>query len=240
MGAAASAQFGPTLDLAASKPSDGSDLQTLEAARAEAVMLRRVLAAIRQQVAADGGAAAFEHLGPDGSWERYSPEQSCLIAVGLGRDPNGQLDLPGGPFQVRFGRSVMVRCGISAFSQKIGPSEYPRGTLRRGPAAWNIHVAPRGGAATGLQLAPHRRRRARTGRRRQTPASFKLTRAAATRASCARASGLVRPFPGRRETRSSRSRRASPRASRPRSHASQLEEIWRWRRASSSSGAVSR
>ena len=59
MGAAASAQFGPTLDAEAQKPPDGRDLVDFATAKAEAVQLRRVLAAIRAQVASDGMTAAF-------------------------------------------------------------------------------------------------------------------------------------------------------------------------------------
>ncbi|KAH8044718.1 D-arabinose 1-dehydrogenase [Aureococcus anophagefferens] len=103
MGAAASAQFGPTLDAEAMKPADGSDLVDYNAARAEAVHLRRFLAALRQQVANDGVTAAFEHRDDQGTWHRYAPEQSVLIAVALGQNPNGAAKLPGGPFEVRFG-----------------------------------------------------------------------------------------------------------------------------------------
>ncbi|KAH8049809.1 D-arabinose 1-dehydrogenase [Aureococcus anophagefferens] len=103
MGAAASAQFGPTLDAEAMKPADGSDLVDYNAARAEAVHLRRFLAALRQQVANDGVTAAFEHRDDQGAWHRYAPEQSVLIAVALGQNPNGAAKLPGGPFEVRFG-----------------------------------------------------------------------------------------------------------------------------------------
>ena len=109
MGAAASAQFGPTLDAEAMKPADGSDLVDYNAARAEAVHLRRFLAALRQQVANDGVTAAFEHRDDQGTWHRYAPEQSVLIAVALGQNPNGAAKLPGGPFEVRFGEFATSR-----------------------------------------------------------------------------------------------------------------------------------
>ena len=70
MGAAASAQFGPTLDLAASKPSDGSDLQTLEAALESA--------ADPGELGETGEAqdAEVQHHGP------AAPKQSCgLVAL---------------------------------------------------------------------------------------------------------------------------------------------------------------
>ena len=45
MGAGASAQFGPALDACAARPADGSDLRDFNTAKAEAVQLRRTLAA---------------------------------------------------------------------------------------------------------------------------------------------------------------------------------------------------
>ena len=64
MGAGASAQFGPALDACAAKPADGSDLRDFNTAKAEAVQLRRTLAALRYQVNAQGqgASACFEHL----------------------------------------------------------------------------------------------------------------------------------------------------------------------------------
>ena len=109
MGAGASAQFGPALDAAAAKPADGSDLRDFNTAKAEAVQLRRTLAALRYQVNAQGqgASACFEHL-HDGmqQWTRYSPEQSCLIATALAGNPDAVIQLPGLPFSVRCGRNA--------------------------------------------------------------------------------------------------------------------------------------
>ena len=109
MGAGASAQFGPALDACAAKPADGSDLRDFNTAKAEAVQLRRTLAALRYQVNAQGqgASACFEHL-HEGmqQWTRYSPEQSCLIATALAGNPDAVIQLPGLPFSVRCGRNA--------------------------------------------------------------------------------------------------------------------------------------
>ncbi|KAH8091077.1 D-arabinose 1-dehydrogenase [Aureococcus anophagefferens] len=96
MGAAASAQFGPTLDAEAMKPADGSDLVDYNAARAEAVHLRRFLAALRQQVANDGVTAAFEHRDDQGTWHRYAPSRACSSPWPSARTPTAP-KLPGPP-----------------------------------------------------------------------------------------------------------------------------------------------
>ena len=112
MGAGASAQFGPALDACAAKPADGSDLRDFNTAKAEAVQLRRTLAALRYQVNAQGqgASACFEHL-HDGmqQWTRYSPEQSCLIATALAGNPDAVIQLPGLPFSVRCGRNATAQ-----------------------------------------------------------------------------------------------------------------------------------
>ena len=106
MGAGASAQFGPALDACAARPADGSDLRDFNMAKAEAVQLRRTLAALRYQVNAQGqgASACFEHLHERmQQWTRYSPEQSCLIATALAGNPDAVIQLPGLPFSVRCG-----------------------------------------------------------------------------------------------------------------------------------------
>ncbi|KAH8060038.1 D-arabinose 1-dehydrogenase [Aureococcus anophagefferens] len=95
MGAAASAQFGPTLDAEAMKPADGSDLVDYNAARAEAVHLRRFLAALRQQVANDGVTAAFEHRDDQGAWHRYAPSRACSSPWPSARTPTAPRSCPG-------------------------------------------------------------------------------------------------------------------------------------------------
>ena len=109
MGAGASAQFGPALDACAARPADGSDLRDFNTAKAEAVQLRRTLAALRYQVNAQGqgATACFEHLHERmQQWTRYSPEQSCLIATALAGNPDAVIQLPGLPFSVRCGRNA--------------------------------------------------------------------------------------------------------------------------------------
>ena len=109
MGAGASAQFGPALDACAARPADGSDLRDFNTAKAEAVQLRRTLAALRYQVNAQGqgASACFEHLHERmQQWTRYSPEQSCLIATALAGNPDAVIQLPGLPFSVRCGRNA--------------------------------------------------------------------------------------------------------------------------------------
>jgi len=109
MGAGASAQFGPALDACAARPADGSDLRDFNTAKAEAVQLRRTLAALRYQVNAQGqgATACFEHLHERmQQWTRYSPEQSCLIATALAGNPDAVIHLPGLPFSVRCGRNA--------------------------------------------------------------------------------------------------------------------------------------
>ncbi|KAJ1458497.1 hypothetical protein M885DRAFT_90007 [Pelagophyceae sp. CCMP2097] len=106
MGASASASFAPMLHEEACKPSDGSDLRDYASALDEAVRLRRTLAAIRSEVSANRPGAAFEHCGPDGVWRGYSPQQNVLLAVAQSRDPDGSVDLPGMPLQVRFGAAA--------------------------------------------------------------------------------------------------------------------------------------
>ncbi len=112
MGAGASAQFGPALDACAARPADGSDLRDFNTAKAEAVQLRRTLAALRYQVNAQGqgASACFEHLHERmQQWTRYSPEQSCLIATALAGNPDAVIQLPGLPFSVRCGRNATAQ-----------------------------------------------------------------------------------------------------------------------------------
>ena len=112
MGAGASAQFGPALDACAARPADGSDLRDFNSAKAEAVQLRRTLAALRYQVNAQGqgASACFEHLHERmQQWTRYSPEQSCLIATALAGNPDAVIQLPGLPFSVRCGRNATAQ-----------------------------------------------------------------------------------------------------------------------------------
>jgi hypothetical protein len=113
MGAGASAQFGPALDAAASRPADGSDLRDFNTAKNEAIQLRRTLAALRLQVAnSQGATACFEHLhAGTGVWTRYSPEQSCLIALAQSKCPDGVIQMPGLPF--------VVKCGINAICDRL-------------------------------------------------------------------------------------------------------------------------
>ena len=113
MGAGASAQFGPALDAAASRPADGSDLRDFNTAKNEAIQLRRTLAALRLQVAnSQGATACFEHLhAGTGVWTRYSPEQSCLIALASSKCPDGVIQMPGLPF--------VVKCGINAICDRL-------------------------------------------------------------------------------------------------------------------------